>query len=83
LIEKYSKRSQEKREAIARFIEQKGQEPSNDQVSVLVRETRDDDLREIPAEVRKFQRDHSEVIVAGFPDQHRHLIVARLLPFVQ
>ncbi len=57
LIEKYSKRSQEKEEAIRQFIEKNGKEPSNDQVSVLVRETRDDDLREITtAEVRKHQR---------------------------
>jgi conjugative relaxase-like TrwC/TraI family protein len=58
LIEKYSKRSAEKREAIARFIEDKGREPSNDEVTVLVRETRDDKLQEIAtAEVRKQQRD--------------------------
>src|SRR6267378_71470 len=44
LCKKFSKRSQEKEAAIEQFIQEKGREPSNNEVSVLVRETREDKL---------------------------------------
>lgn len=57
LIEKFSKRSKEKEAAIAKFTEDKGREPSDDEVAVLVRETRDDELLEISThEVQNHQR---------------------------
>jgi len=72
LCKKLSKRSAEKEEAIAEFIEERGREPSDNEVTVLVRGTRDDKLRNIStAEVRAHQR-------AGLtPDDARELKAAK------
>jgi conjugative relaxase-like TrwC/TraI family protein len=57
LCKKMSKRSTEKEEAIAEFIEKHGKEPTDNEVAVLVRATREDKLRKITAaEVRAHQR---------------------------
>lgn len=57
LCKQFSKRSAEKEAAIEQFIQEKGREPSNNEVSVLVRNTREDKLREIAtADVRAYQR---------------------------
>jgi conjugative relaxase-like TrwC/TraI family protein len=57
LCQKFSKRSTQKEKAIAEFIRNRGREPTDNEVSVLVRNTREDKLREIAtAEVRAHQR---------------------------
>jgi conjugative relaxase-like TrwC/TraI family protein len=57
LCKEFSKRSAEKESAIADFIAKEGREPSNNEVSVLVRNSREDKLREIATEeVREHQR---------------------------
>jgi conjugative relaxase-like TrwC/TraI family protein len=57
LCKKLSKRSTEKEEAIAEFIRERGRKPSDNEVTVLVRETREEKLRKIStAEVRALQR---------------------------
>ena len=53
LREKFSLRSIEKREAIAEFIKTRGKVPTDDEITVLVRETRDDKLIEISAEEKR------------------------------
>lgn len=56
LCKQFSKRSAEKEAAINEFITEHGREPSNNEVSVLVRSTREDKLREIAtADVRAHQ----------------------------
>jgi conjugative relaxase-like TrwC/TraI family protein len=57
LCKKLSKRSTEKEEAIAEFIRDRGREPTDNEVTVLVRASREDKLRTIStAEVRALQR---------------------------
>jgi conjugative relaxase-like TrwC/TraI family protein len=57
LCKKLSKRSNQKKEAIAEFTREWGREPTDNEVTVLVRETRQDKLRKIStAEVRALQR---------------------------
>lgn len=57
LCKKFSKRSAEKEAAINGFIAEHGREPSNNEVAVLVRNSREDNLREIAtADVRAYQR---------------------------
>lgn len=57
LSKRFSKRSAEKDAAIAEFIAKEGREPSNGEIAVLVRSTREDKLREIAtADVREHQR---------------------------
>lgn len=57
LCTQFSKRSAEKESAIADFIAEEGREPSNNEVSVLVRNSREDKLREITTvQVREHQR---------------------------
>lgn len=57
LCKQFSKRSAEKDAAINEFIAENGREPSNNEIAVLVRNTREDKLREIAtAEVRAHQR---------------------------
>ncbi len=56
LLEKYSQRSQQRDQAIAEFVESKGRQPSDNEVAVLVRESRADKLVEIStAEVHSCQ----------------------------
>jgi DNA-binding PadR family transcriptional regulator len=56
LIEEYSQRSKDRDEAIAAFIETHGRTPSDDEIAILVRESRPDKLIEISTEeVRKAQ----------------------------
>jgi conjugative relaxase-like TrwC/TraI family protein len=58
LLDKYSQRSQQRNEAIDRFKEVNGRNPSDNEVAVLVRESRDDKLTEISTnEVQAFQRE--------------------------
>jgi conjugative relaxase-like TrwC/TraI family protein len=47
LLEKYSQRSEQRDRAIAEFVESKGRQPSNNEIAVLVRESRADKLVEI------------------------------------
>jgi len=56
LLEKYSQRSEQRDRAIAEFVESKGRQPSDNEVAVLVRESRADKLVEIStAEVHSRQ----------------------------
>jgi conjugative relaxase-like TrwC/TraI family protein len=56
LIQKFSQRSKDRDEAIAAFIQEHGRTPSDDEIAVLVRESRADKLTEISTEeVRKGQ----------------------------
>src|SRR5208283_5035259 len=58
LLAKYSQRSQQRDRAIADFVESKGRQPSDNEVAVLVRESRADKLVEIStSEVRSRQRE--------------------------
>ena len=53
LLAKYSQRSEQRDRAIAEFVEKNGRQPSNNEVAVLVRESRADKLIEIStAELR-------------------------------
>ncbi|MGA9980695.1 MAG: MobF family relaxase [Candidatus Sulfotelmatobacter sp.] len=57
LLEKYSQRSEQRDRAIAEFVESKGHQPSDNEIAVLVRESRADKLVEIStAEVHSRQR---------------------------
>jgi conjugative relaxase-like TrwC/TraI family protein len=56
LQEKYSQRSEQRDRAIAEFVESKGRQPSDNEIAVLVRESRADKLVEIStAEVHSRQ----------------------------
>jgi conjugative relaxase-like TrwC/TraI family protein len=56
LVEKYNQRSEQRDRAIAEFVESKGRQPSNNEIAVLVRESRADKLVEIStAEVHSRQ----------------------------
>ena len=56
LLEKYSQRSEQRDRAIAEFVEGKGRQPSDNEIAVLVRESRADKLVEIStAEVHSRQ----------------------------
>jgi conjugative relaxase-like TrwC/TraI family protein len=56
LLEKYSQRSEQRDRAIAEFVESKGRQPSDNEIAVLVRESRADKLVEIStAEVHSRQ----------------------------
>jgi hypothetical protein len=58
LLAKYSQRSRQRDDAIADFVERNGKEPSDNEIAVLIRETRADKLTTIStAEVRKRQRE--------------------------
>lgn len=58
LLTRYSQRSRQRDEAILRFIAQKGRKPTDNEIAVLVRETRADKLIEISTEqVHKRQRE--------------------------
>ena len=50
LLEKYSQRSQQRDHAIAEFVKENGRQPTDNEVAVLVRETRADKLAEISTE---------------------------------
>jgi conjugative relaxase-like TrwC/TraI family protein len=57
LLEKYSQRSEQRDRAIAEFVESKGHQPSDNEIAVLVRESRADKLVEIStAEVHSRQK---------------------------
>jgi conjugative relaxase-like TrwC/TraI family protein len=57
LLEKYSLRSAQRDEAIERFTAEHGRRPTDNEVAVLVRESRADKLAEIPtAKVREQQQ---------------------------
>jgi hypothetical protein len=57
LLAKYSQRSKQRDEAINRFIAEKGRKPSDNEIAVLVRESRSDKLVEISTpELRRRQR---------------------------
>jgi conjugative relaxase-like TrwC/TraI family protein len=56
LLDKYSQRSEQRDRAIAEFVESKGRQPSDNEIAVLVRESRADKLVEIStAEVHSRQ----------------------------
>jgi conjugative relaxase-like TrwC/TraI family protein len=56
LLEKYSQRSEQRDRAIAEFVESKGHQPSDNEIALLVRESRADKLVEIStAEVHSRQ----------------------------
>ena len=58
LLAKYSQRSQQRDHAIQEFIEKAGRAPSDNEIAVLIRETRADKLIEIStSEVRTRQRE--------------------------
>lgn len=57
LLQKYSQRSEQRDQAIAAFTERNGRSPSDNEVAILVRESRPDKLLEISTEeVRAGQR---------------------------
>ncbi|HYU53023.1 MAG TPA: MobF family relaxase, partial [Gemmatimonadaceae bacterium] len=58
LLAKYSKRSRQRDEAINEFVAKKGRQPTDNEIAVLVRESRADKLIEISTnEVRSRQRE--------------------------
>jgi hypothetical protein len=58
LLAKYSQRSKQRDEAIDRFIAQRGRKPNDNEIAVLVRESRADKLIEISTpELRRRQRE--------------------------
>ncbi len=58
LLTKYSQRSRQRDEAMQQFLLQNGRQPTDNEIAVLIRETRADRLIEIStAEVRKRQRE--------------------------
>ena len=58
LLDKYSQRSAQRDAAIQEFTHSRGRAPTDNEVAVLVRETRADKLQEISTEqVRNFQQD--------------------------
>ena len=58
LLDRFSQRSQQRDAAIRTFVAENGRQPTDNEVAVLVRETRDDKLTEITTEeVRSRQRD--------------------------
>ncbi|HEX9221587.1 MAG TPA: MobF family relaxase, partial [Gemmatimonadaceae bacterium] len=68
LLAKYSKRSRQRDEAIGRFVAKNGRRPTDNEVAVLVRESRADKLIEISTnEVRTRQRERLT------PDEARSL----------
>ena len=72
LLERYSQRSQQRDAAVAEFTERMGRRPSDNEVAVLVRETRMDKLTEIStAEVQNRQRARLE------PEEARDLAQLR------
>jgi conjugative relaxase-like TrwC/TraI family protein len=57
LLARFSQRSRQRDEAIAAFVEQNGRKPSNNEIAVLVRESRADKLTEMSTrELRQKQR---------------------------
>src|SRR6202043_2488285 len=57
LLAKFSQRSRQRNEAITVFVEQRGRKPTENEVAVLVRESRADKLAEISTEkVREQQQ---------------------------
>jgi conjugative relaxase-like TrwC/TraI family protein len=57
LLARFSQRSHQRDEAIAAFVEQRGRKPSDNEIAVLVRESRADKLTEISTrELRQKQR---------------------------
>lgn len=58
LLEKFSQRSAQRDRAIAAFVKERGRVPTDNEIAVLVRESRADKLAEISTdEVRRRQRD--------------------------
>jgi len=61
LIKKFSQRSEQRDKAISKFITEKGRPPTDNEIAVLVRETRPDKLTEISTEqVRRSQLNRLE-----------------------
>ena len=57
ILARYSQRSRQRDEAIQKFIEINGRPPTDNEVAVLVRETRPEKLRNISIEaVKQYQR---------------------------
>jgi hypothetical protein len=50
LLSRYSQRSEQRDQAISEFMKQKGRAPTDNEVAVLVRESRADKLTEISTE---------------------------------
>ena len=62
ILARYSQRSRQRDEAVQKFIEINGRQPTTREVAVLVRETRADKLRNISTEtVRQYQRARLEI----------------------
>jgi len=58
LLDKYSQRSAQRDEAIQEFTHSRGRAPTDNEVAILIRETRADKLQEISTErVRRLQQD--------------------------
>ena len=72
LLAKFSQRSRQRDEAIAVFVEQQGRKPTDNEIAVLVRESRADKLAEISTqELREKQRARLT------PDEKKALVRAR------
>jgi conjugative relaxase-like TrwC/TraI family protein len=72
LLAKFSQRSRQRDEAIAVFVEQQGRKPTDNEIAVLVRESRADKLAEISTqELREKQRARLT------PDEEKALVRAR------
>lgn len=72
LCRKFSKRSAEKETAIGQFVAERGRMPSDNEISVLVRNTREDKLKQISAtEVRHYQQSQLTAEEAGLLRQLR------------
>ena len=60
MLERYSQRSEQRDESIRQFAMEHGRQPTNNEVAVLVRESRPDKLREISStEVHRLQLDRT------------------------
>ncbi len=82
LLSRFSQRSRQRDEAIRTFMEKTGRQPTDNEVAVLVRETRADKLIEISTEeVRRRQRSrlsHEEAI--GLSELRRDRVANDLIP---
>jgi conjugative relaxase-like TrwC/TraI family protein len=57
VLERFSQRSRQRDEAVRRFIEEKGRPPTDNEIAILVRDSRADKLLEVSTEaVKAFQR---------------------------
>ena len=82
LLEKYSVRSAQRDAAIERFTVEHGRKPTNNEVAVLVRESRADKLAEISTEKLRKQQQTRLLPEEGHALKHLHKESVRACPAV-